>query len=141
MANKKTVSQAAAADPLRPTSDLPFAVRVCDVPHLDEINCWRFKVAEQLTEHKEGQFERTVRFAQDMAQFADRVSKLDDLLASAEDCLRRAQRGEVESGAGAMMIFMRGCSLIGFARELMESAVNNADESMEKFCIPKKDAS
>ena len=136
MANKKSPSQHAEADAMRPTSNLPFAARACDLPYLDELENWRYKVVEKLSTPGGGQLDRAVDFAQDMAAFAQRISDMDAILSSAEDYMNLAYRGG-PSAAIPVANFMRGMTLLGLARELLESAVSAADASTERYCDPK----
>lgn len=136
MANKKFPSQHAKADSMRPTSALPFAARAGDVSYLDDLENWRYKVVENLTAQDGGQLDRAVDFAQDMAAFAQRISDMDAILSSVEDCMNLAYRGG-PSAAIPVANFMRGMTLLGLARELLESAVNAADASTERYCDPK----
>lgn len=141
MANKKPASQAVATDALRPTSDLPFAARVCDVPYLEALENWRYKVVEKMVEPSDGQFDRVVDFAQNMARFAQRMSEMQDLLAAVEDCMKQARYGGGPSAASPGAMFMRGVTLLGLARELVESAVIDADGATEEFCTPEASSS
>jgi hypothetical protein len=137
--NKNVPISQPAADSMSPTSGLPFAARICDVPYLDYLENWRYKVVKKLSPQKEGQYARDEEFANLMAQFADRMSKVGHLLESIEEYMKIAQRGGGPDHASPELIFARGYSLLVLTRDLVENYVMDADVALEAFCTPKGD--
>lgn len=134
MTKKANPKTAPAAESMGPTSDLPFAERLCDLPYLDIIKNRRNRWVEKLCDKRGDDFAPDVAFASDVALFAHRVEQVQTLLVVMEDYFELARRGGKPGGAGASVCYARAMDLLALARELVEHAGLDADQALETFC-------
>ena len=120
-------------DSMEPTSALPFAARHCDGPYLDLIKNQRLDWVGELEINPQVSAP-TVDLARAMATLVGRISQVEDLLASVEGHFDSAYRGSRPGGMTPFAQFQRGLRLLGLCRELVEAAVPDADEALERFC-------
>ena len=118
---------------LRPTSDLKFAARHCDVPYLDFIKNHRSNTVERAIKQAGEESGPAIECAWSLVTSGDRLSKLGDLLSAAESGLESAYRGDI-SGPSPVTNFMSAMNLLALSRELLELVVIDSDDALERLC-------
>lgn len=118
---------------LTPTSSLPFAANVCDVPYLDLVENGCKPAIDELAK-RVGVLAPSVLFAELTNENNRQLQGWLDVLKTVESDLKWAHRGGIPSGLSAVGCFLRARSMLSLAIGQIEVMTDNAEANLDNFC-------